>query len=68
MSSVLGQSFEDREMDNLCITINNSDISYEPYGTHLEGGLTSYMVLQSPNGTKYTLAVTDDGTLVAEPA
>ena len=28
---------------------------------------SSNLILQSPNGTKYTLAVTDDGTLVAEP-
>ena len=32
------------------------------------GNIGSFMTLQSPNGTKYTLAVTDDGVLVANLA
>ncbi len=51
---------------NLCLTINNPDISYEPYGMELVGGLSQYFLLQSPNGTKYSVAVLDDGTIVSK--
>lgn len=55
------------ERANFCITLNNIDISYEPYEAKLVGGLSQYFLLQSPNGTKYTLSVTDDGQIVGEP-
>lgn len=54
------------ERGKYCVTFNNSDISYEPYGIELVGGLSSYFKLQSPNGTKYSLAATDDGVIVGK--
>lgn len=51
----------------LTITINNTDATYEPYTITAEGGLGSYLVLSSPNGAKYTLAVNDNGELIAQP-
>lgn len=61
-------SYEDRANNKICLTLNDADVSYEPYGTYLKGGIGDLMVLQSPNGTQYTLAVTDDGTLIAVPS
>lgn len=58
-------TYDERFDKNICITINNGDITYEPFGTHLEGGIGSFMVLRSPNGTQYTLSVSDDGVLSA---
>lgn len=49
-----------------CVTINNFDTSYEPYEVKLVGGLKQYFMLQSPNGTKYSISVTDDGQIVGE--
>ena len=66
MQSAAG-AYADRETAQICITVNDTNTKYEPYGTTLEGGLISYMILQSPNGSRYSIAVTDDGTLVAEP-
>ena len=60
-------AYEDRANSTTCVTINNADVTYEEYYTELVGGIGSFMALKSPNGTKYTLAVTDDGTLVANP-
>lgn len=60
-------SYDDRLTANLCITINNSDISYEPYETGITGGLADYIILQSPNGTQYTISVDDNGLLSATP-
>lgn len=53
--------------DPMMICLNNSDLSYEAYGTHTEGGLGQYLVLSSPNGTKYTISVSDAGVLSASP-
>lgn len=50
----------------ITVTINSSDKTYEPYTETVEGGLGSYLVLSSPNGTKYTLEVSDNGTLTAK--
>lgn len=58
---------EDVATSNVCITVNNQNISYEPYKVELVGGIGSFMVLQSPNGTQFKLAVNDDGTVTAEP-
>lgn len=60
-------TYENRVNQKICITINNADVIYEDYYTELVGGIGSFMALQSPNGTKYTLSVTDDGTLIAKP-
>lgn len=65
-TAMITANLEIIERGKLCITLNNPNISYEPYEVKLVGGLAQYFLLQSPNGTKYTLAVTDDGTLVAE--
>lgn len=51
----------------LCVTINETDTSFEPYQIILVGGLASYFLLQSPNGTRYTLTVNDDGEVIAQP-
>jgi hypothetical protein len=67
MTSNTCGNFSTLESNQFCITVNNSDISYEPYGSTLEGGLAEFIVLQSPNETKYTPAVTDSGLLIAEP-
>ena len=61
-------SYEDRANANVCVTINDPDSEYEDYYTELVGGIGSFMALQSPNGTKYTLTVSDDGVLSAVPA
>jgi hypothetical protein len=50
----------------LCVTLDNANISYEPYTSEMIGGLSRYFLLQSPNGTKYTLSVTDDGQIVGK--
>lgn len=68
-SWILKRVYSDSVVDgesSLCLTINNTDTTYEPYGIELVGGLSQYFMLQSPNGTRYTITVTDDGTLVAE--
>ena len=49
------------------LTLNNTDLSFEAYGSHMEGGLGQYLVLSSPNGTKYTISVSDTGVLSATP-
>lgn len=61
-------SYEDRANANVCVTINEPNVDYEDYYTELVGGIGSFMALQSPNGTKYTLTVSDDGVLSAIPA
>ena len=45
------------------LTLNNPDLTFEEYGSHIEGSLAPFFVLESPNGTKYTISVNDDGTL-----
>lgn len=59
--------YENRVADKICVTVNNADRTYEDYYTELVGGIGSFMALTSPNGTKYTLSVTDEGVLVAAP-
>ena len=49
------------------LTLNNADLSFEAYGSHMEGGLGEYLILTSPNGTKYSLSVSDDAVLSAVP-
>lgn len=51
----------------LIITINNQDMTYEPYGSQLVGGLGQYFMLQSPTGEKYSVAVDEEGLLIAKP-
>lgn len=51
----------------LMICLNNSDLTYQAYRTYTEGGLGQYLVLSSPNGTKYTISVSDAGVLSASP-
>ena len=51
--------------DPVMICINNTDLSYVAYGSHTEGGLGAYLVLQSPSGKNFTLSVADDGTITA---
>ena len=51
--------------DPVMICINNTDLSYVAYGSHTEGGLGAYLVLQSPGGKNFTLSVADDGTVSA---
>lgn len=58
--------YEERVNAKICITVNNADVTYEDYYTELVGGIGSFMALQSPNGEKYTLAVTDDGVIVGK--
>lgn len=53
--------------DPVMICLNNADLTYQAYGTYTEGGLGQYLVLSSPNGTKYTISVSDDGVLSATP-
>lgn len=57
--------FDDR--DKCMATVNNADSTLEPYAKELVGGIGQYLVLASPNGTKYTLSVADDGTVSAVP-
>lgn len=61
-------SYEDRDNAQICITVNDGDISYEPFKIELVGGIGDFFMLASPNGTKYTLAVDDNGVLSATPA
>ena len=66
--STLGvTTFAECKTVKLTITINNTDMTYEPYTTTAEGGLGSYLVLSSPNGSKFTLAVNDNGEVIAKP-
>lgn len=58
--------FATLESNQLCITVNNPDISYEPYGEVIKGGLDKLVILQSSNGSKYTIAATDDGRIVTK--
>lgn len=58
--------FDDRHTAKICITVNNTDLSYEPYGTTFEGGIGSLIKLQSPNGTRYSISVDDNGQLYAK--
>jgi hypothetical protein len=55
-----------RANSKVCITINDINTTYEDYHTELVGGIGSFMALQSPNGTKYTLDITDDGMIVGK--
>lgn len=48
------------------ITINDTDVTYEPYQIILKGGIGQYIVLASPNGTYYTLSVDNEGNISAE--
>lgn len=59
--------YSDLATGKMMVAVNDTNTTYEPYKIELVGGLTSYMVLQSPNGTQYRIAVGDDGELVAEP-
>lgn len=59
-------TYADRATAGICVTINNADITYEDYYTELVGGIGSFMELQSPNGERYTLAITDDGIVVGK--
>ena len=49
--------------DKVMVCANNSDLAYEAYGSHTEGGLGEYLVLVSANGKKWTLKVSDTGEL-----
>ena len=50
--------------DNVMLTINNSDLTYEAYFEPYEqAGLSDYFILVSPSGTKYKLSVSDNGTI-----
>ena len=49
------------------ITVNSTDTGWEDYRVILEGGIGQYLVLVSPNGTKYTVSVSDSGVLSATP-
>lgn len=60
-------AYADRATAEICVTVNNTNITYEPYGITYEGGIGSYIVLQSPDGTQFQLSVADDGTLTATP-
>lgn len=54
------------ERMKLCVILNNANISYEPYEAKLVGGLSQYFLLTSPNGTQYSVAVTDDGIVAGK--
>ena len=50
--------------DNVMLTINNSDLTYEAYFEPYEqSGISDYFILVSPSGTKYKLSVSDNGTI-----
>lgn len=50
--------------DNVMLTINNSDLTYEAYFEPYEqAGISDYFILVSPSGTKYKLSVSDNGTI-----
>lgn len=53
----------------LMVTTDGSQAhkDYEDYYITLEGGIGSFVLLQSPNGTQYHMAVDNDGTLKAIP-
>lgn len=51
---------------HVMVCANNTDLTYEPYGSHTEGGLGEYLVLLSANGKKWTLKVSDTGELSTE--
>lgn len=51
----------------ITLTLNSTDKTYEPYTVTAEGGLTSYLVLSSPDGKKYSLAVDGSGLVIASP-
>lgn len=54
--------------DDVMVTLNDTDLTYEAYGYELVGGLGQYLVLASPNGTKWTLSISDSGALSAVQA
>lgn len=60
-------AYADRNTAEICVTVNNTNIAYEPYTVTYEGGIGSYIVLQSPDGTQYRLSVADGGALTAMP-
>lgn len=60
-------NFAERNTARICITVNDNFVAYEPYTVSLVGGIGSYVILQAPNGMQYTLAVSNDGELVANP-
>lgn len=49
--------------DHVMVCANNTNLAYEAYGSHTEGGLGEYLVLVSANGKKWTLKVSDTGEL-----
>ena len=52
--------------DNVMLTINNSNLTYEAYFEPYEqAGISDYFILVSPSGTKYKLSVSDNGTISA---
>lgn len=60
-------AYADRATAEICVTVNNTNIVYEPYKVTYEGGIGSYIVLQSPGGTQFRLSVGDDGAVTAVP-
>lgn len=54
------------QTDKVMVCANNSNLTYEAYGYHTEGGLNDYLVLLSSNGKKWTLKVSDTGALSTE--
>ncbi len=52
--------------DQVMVCANNTNLAYEAYGSHIEGGLGEYLVLMSTNGKKWTLKVSDTGELSTE--
>lgn len=67
ISTLKVSTFEEVKTVQLCITIDDSDTTWTPYEVETVGGMANYLVLSSPNGTKYTLAVSDNGFVVADP-
>jgi hypothetical protein len=55
------------ENNQICITVNDKNLTYEPYQVSVVGGLNEYIILQSENGTQYRISVNDNGTIVGEP-
>lgn len=56
------------EKANMCmVTVNDADTAWADYKKELVGGIGEYLVLASPNGTKYTLSVSDSGVVSATP-
>jgi hypothetical protein len=56
------------EKANMCmVTVNDADATWVDYKTELVGGIGQYLVLASPNGTRYTISVNNDGILSATP-